>query len=106
MIAEASTSCLLKPPIKSILMTLFSLYFYCLFQWSVFTCGHCICCQCAWVLLRQSGIGPRNRNVHVKCPLCRVPTVAQEISYVSTTRSQGDQASDDITVKVIVEYVC
>jgi len=68
-------------------------------QWSVFTCGHCICCQCAWVLLRQSGIGPRNRNVHVKCPLCRVPTVAQEISYVSTTRSQGDQASNDITVK-------
>ncbi|XP_068707085.1 E3 ubiquitin-protein ligase SHPRH-like isoform X2 [Montipora foliosa] len=68
-------------------------------QWSVFSCGHCICCQCAWVLLRQAGIGPRQRNVHVKCPLCRIPTVAQEISYVSTATSQTDTAHDSVTVK-------
>lgn len=68
-------------------------------QWSVFSCGHCICCQCAWVLLRQAGIGPRQRNVHVKCPLCRIPTVAQEISYVSTATSQADKAHDSVTVK-------
>lgn len=72
------------------------------FQWSVFSCGHCICCQCAWVLLRQAGVGPRHRNVHVKCPLCRIPTVAQEISYVSTARTQTEEAEEKVTVKVLV----
>jgi len=68
-------------------------------QWSVFSCGHCVCCQCAWVLLRQAGIGPRQRNVHVKCPMCRIPTLAQEISYVSTTRSQTKETEENVTVK-------
>lgn len=73
-----------------------------LFQWSVFSCGHCICCRCAWVLLRQAGVGPRHRNVHVKCPMCRIPTVAQEISYVSTARTQTEEVEDSVTVKVLV----
>lgn len=68
-------------------------------QWSVFSCGHCICCQCSWVLLRQAGIGPRQRNVHVKCPMCRIPTLAQEISYVSTARSQDKDTEEHVTVK-------
>ena len=71
-----------------------------LFQWSVFCCGHCICCQCAWVLLRQAGVGPRHRNVHVKCPMCRIPTIAQEISYVSTARTQTEESRENISVKV------
>ena len=74
-----------------------------LFQWSVFSCGHCICCQCAWVLLRQAGVGPRHRNVHVKCPMCRIPTIAQEISYVSTARSQKEESEEKVSVKVSVK---
>lgn len=74
------------------------------FQWSVFSCGHCVCCQCAWVLLRQAGIGPRHRNVHVKCPMCRIPTVAQEISYVSTARSQTKETEENVTVKVFMPF--
>ena len=76
-----------------------------LFQWSVFSCGHCICCQCAWVLLRQAGVGPRHRNVHVKCPMCRVPTIAQEISYVSTARTQTEQVDENVSVKVLAPSV-
>ena len=81
------------------------LYFYILilFQWSVFSCGHCICCQCAWVLLRQAGVGPRHRNVHVKCPMCRIPTIAQEISYVSTAKTQKEESEESISVKVSVK---
>ena len=74
-------------------------------QWSVFSCGHCICCQCAWVLLRQAGIGPRHRNVHVKCPMCRIPTIAHEISYVSTERSQTKEADENVTVKVFLHFI-
>ena len=86
-------------------MVLFDLFrTFCLFlffQWSVFSCGHCICCRCSWVLLRQAGIGPRHRNVHVKCPMCRIPTLAQEISYVSTGRSQDKDTEENVTVKVV-----
>ena len=78
-------------------------YILILFQWSVFSCGHCICCQCAWVLLRQAGVGPRHRNVHVKCPMCRIPTIAQEISYVSTARTQKEESEENIAVKVSVK---
>ncbi|XP_048589960.1 E3 ubiquitin-protein ligase SHPRH isoform X2 [Nematostella vectensis] len=67
-------------------------------EWSVFSCGHCYCCDCVWVLLRQAGIGPRNRDVHVKCPLCRVPTLAREISYV-TTSSGNHHGNHRIPVK-------
>ncbi|EDO45527.1 predicted protein [Nematostella vectensis] len=67
-------------------------------EWSVFSCGHCYCCDCVWVLLRQAGIGPRNRDVHVKCPLCRVPTLAREISYV-TTSSGNRHGNHRIPVK-------
>ena len=74
-----------------------------LFQWSVFSCGHCICCQCAWVLLRQAGVGPRHRNVHVKCPMCRIPTIAQEISYVSTATTQKEESEENVSVKVSVK---
>ena len=87
------------------LQPLCELHFYILilFQWSVFSCGHCICCQCAWVLLRQAGVGPRHRNVHVKCPMCRIPTIAQEISYVSTARTQKEESEENISVKVSVK---
>ena len=36
----------------------------------------------------------------MKCPMCRVPTLAQEISYVSTSRQQTDKNEEDIVVKV------
>ena len=38
----------------------------------------------------------------MKCPMCRIPTVAQEISYVSTARTQTEEVEDSVTVKVLV----
>lgn len=35
----------------------------------------------------------------MKCPMCRIPTLAQEISYVSTARSLDKDTEEHVTVK-------
>ena len=68
----------------------------------MFCCGHCLCCDCVWILQRQvSGLVSRSsRGINIKCPLCRTPTLTQEISFVTTSRKHLDQEEIDISVKV------
>ena len=68
-------------------------------QWSVFSCGHCLCCQCVWLLLQQRGVAAGRAGACVKCPMCRTTTKVQEISYVSTV-TQKTEEEKDIVVKV------
>ncbi|CAB3995131.1 E3 ubiquitin- ligase SHPRH, partial [Paramuricea clavata] len=63
------------------------------YEWSVFSCGHCLCCQCMWVLLERPDI-PGRAGSNVRCPMCRANTMVQDISYVSTIRQLTEQDKD------------
>eukprot|EP00794_Sanderia_malayensis_P003768 gene3768-4290_t len=70
------------------------------FQWAVFCCGHCYCCDCVYMLERQhsfSNLSTR-KAINIKCPLCRTRTFAEDISFVILNADDSKEKSD-IAVK-------
>jgi len=67
-------------------------------EWAVFSCGHCFCCQCTTYLEQQNGVRFRRGGARLNCPMCREPTLSEEISFVVMT-DQKDSDDDDIQVK-------
>lgn len=58
-------------------------------KWSVLNCGHCCCFDCIPALFRMCGH-------EIDCPLCRVRTPKDSVSYVVSRATNSDESEPEI----------
>ncbi|XP_062519341.1 E3 ubiquitin-protein ligase SHPRH-like isoform X2 [Corticium candelabrum] len=69
-------------------------------EWSVLTCGHCVCCSCSCYVIAKA----KADRSGVKCPLCRFVMQPAELTYVSVN-SKKRKGSHSTKVEAIVRCV-
>ena len=66
-------------------------------QWAVFSCGHPLCVECTAALTKHRQRHCSEPSVTIKCPLCREPSISNEINYVRV--GVASEESQDIPVQ-------
>lgn len=76
-------------------------------KWGMFPCGHPLCVECVVEMVKKGGGGHHSMgepsNVRVQCPLCRLYTMSESISYVQQQEEVflgGDGVQGEWSTKV------